>query len=246
MSKKSQIFFSSDWHMNHSNTWIDKDGNTHHRGIIDFERHQFSTIQEHDDYIRDLVIEWSTKWAYGSTLYYLGDFGDIDYLFLFDYLRDCGIKVYFMMGNHDKEDDIPEIEAHVDKLYKYPIYLSKKLVISHEPVAVWKDTINISGHLHNMILDSPNYFNANIHICGYEPLSLKQVLNSFKNIPKYTRRFLYEPWVDVVPQKITQKKEDVIADKDGIIDVSASRLLQYMNTQKRIENNDPYKPYCGQ
>ena len=56
-------------------------------------------------------------------------------------------------------------------------------------------------------------------------------------------RFLYEPYAEMY--KFTQPKEDVIMDKNGRIDLSASRLLQRINTEKRKQENNPYIPYCG-
>lgn len=245
MAKKKhpKIYFSSDWHMNHYSEWIDNNGEKCSRGIITFERWNFETIQEHDNFIADMVREWSEKWTPGSTLYYLGDFGDIAYLWLFDILRDAGHKVIFLYGNHDKDDDYDAIAAHVDEVYKYPVYLSNKLVVSHEPVGVWKDTVNVSGHLHGAILDSPNYINASLHVANYKPVSMKEVNSHFSKLPKYNRRFLYEPFANML--KFTQAKEDVIMDKDGRVDLSASRLLQKLNAEKRVVNNEPYRPYTG-
>ena len=231
-NKTPQIYFSSDWHLNHHSEWINSNGEKCGRGIITFERWQFSTIQEHDKYIINMVQEWAEKWVPGSTLYYLGDFGDISYLFLFDRLRAYGHKVVFLAGNHDKEANYDTIAAYVDEFYPYPIYLSNKLVISHEPVGVWSDTLNVHGHLHGSVLDSNNYINASLHVANYKPVTMQQVNNAFSKLPKYNRRFLYEPFSNMM--RFTQKKEDVIMDKDGRVDLSASRLLMKINAEKRV------------
>lgn len=242
-NKAPQTYFSSDWHMSHYTQWISKTGELQHRGIIDFERHQFKTIQEHDDFIVDMVTKWAESWTPGSTLYYLGDFGNLQYLWLFDVLRSAGMRVVFVFGNHDSESDYDEIAAHVDKIYKYPVYLSKKLVISHEPVAVYEDTVNVHGHLHGARLKDKNYLNASLHVADYKPISINQVNSVFSNLPKYTRRFLFEPYAgDMV---FTQPKEDVIMDKSGRIDLSASRLLLKLKAEERVRNGDPYRPYVG-
>lgn len=242
-NKTPQTYFSSDWHMNHYSEWTGPNGEKLHRGIVDFERHQFKTIQEHDKFIEDMIIGWSEKWTPGSTLYYLGDFGDIKYLWLFDVLRSAGMRVVFLYGNHDSESDYEEIALHVDEIHRYPIFLSKKLVISHEPVAVYEDTINVHGHLHGSVLRDKNHINVSLHVVGYKPITMQYVNNRFSDLPKYTRRFLYEPFAaDMV---FTQPKDDVIMDKNGRIDLSASRLLLKMNTEKRVKNGEPYRPYVG-
>lgn len=245
-NKSPQCYFVSDFHMSHSSTWTDDNGKEHQSGIIHFERHQFNTIQEHDDYIADLVRAWGQSWAPGSTLYYLGDFGNIEYLWLFNILRLAyGHKVVFLYGNHDKQEDYDTIAAHVDEIYKYPIYLSDKLVISHEPVAVWPSQINVHGHLHGAVLNSNNYLNASLHVSGYKPVSTKQINSRFSMLPKHNYRFLYEPWCKDGLYKITQKRDDLIVDKDGVVDVSASRVLQRLDTIKRAEEKNPYQPYNG-
>ena len=53
---------------------------------------------------------------------------------------------------------------------------------------------------------------------------------------------LYEPFADMY--KFTQPKEDIIMDRNGYIDLSASRLLQKINKDKR-DANDSYQPYTG-
>lgn len=242
-NKQPQKYFTSDFHFNHYSEWTGKHGETLHRGIIDFERTNFQTIQEHDEYIKSLVREWAENWAPGSTLYYLGDFGDIDYLYVFDWLREKDIKVVFVAGNHDHKDDYDLIAEHVDEFSPYPLFLSNKLIVSHEPVAVWPAVVNVHGHLHGSKLASPNYLNASIHVADYKPISMAQVHSAYSKLPKYTMRFLYEPFAE--DMIFTQSKDDVIMDLDGKIDLSASRLLMKLRTEERIKNDEPYRPYCG-
>ena len=146
-------------------------------------------------------------------------------------------------GNHDKLDTKASFEEVFDAVYDYPIYISNKWVLSHEPVAVYNDTINVHGHLHGSKLVDENHINASVHVVNYNMVSEKQINNVFGKLPKYTRRFLYEPFAaDYV---FLQPKEDVIMDKNGRIDLSASRLLQRLNTEKRIKQGEPYRPYDG-
>lgn len=234
MTLTPKTYFTSDWHLGHGDSI---------RGIITFERHQFTTIQEHDDYILNLAKSWANKWSSGSTLWYLGDFGNPQYLWIFNYFRERGHEVNFLFGNHDNAYNFFELDQYVDNIYYYPIYLSQRLVVSHFPVAVYEDSCNICGHLHGSKLADKNHVIASIHVANYQPISMKQLDGVFSQLPKYNRRFLYEPFAaDYV---FTQPKEDVITDKSGRIDLSASRLLQKLNTEKRQERGDSYQPYCG-
>lgn len=239
---KPKRYFISDFHFGHWNKF-EHNGEKCERGIITFERTQFKTIQEHDKYLIDLLYSWAGKWAPGSTLYYLGDFGNTDYLYVFTPFREKGIKVVFIAGNHDAEKDYDKIAEYVDEFHPYPIYLSNKLVVSHYPVAVYEGQVNVCGHLHGSKLADNNHIVASIHVAGYEPISETHINNAFNRIPKHVTRFLYEPWAE--DYVFTQPKEDVLMDKNGRIDLSASRMMQKLATEERIKNGEPYRPYCG-
>ena len=229
-------FFTSDAHFGH---WDP----IQNRGIITFERWQFRTIQEHDDYLVRLWIDWSKKLQADDEFWFLGDFGDLQYLYLFDLFTKKGVSTHFLLGNHDAAADIPYIQMYVEHVHQYPVYLSNKLVVSHEPVATWESVLNVHGHLHGSVLDSPNYINASVHVANYKMITEKNLSTAYSKIPKWTMRFLYEPYVDMY--KFTQEKEDVVMDRNGRIDVSASRLLQKINTDRRKQKNDQYQPYTG-
>lgn len=235
-TKSKVLAFSSDWHFNH----YDYDTK---RGIITFERNQFDNIKQHDQAIVKFCEHWSERWAADSEFWFLGDFGDLSYLWVFDLFAYQGIKIHFLLGNHDHKEDIDKIKKHVDYVHEYPVFLSQKLVVSHFPVAVYEDTINIHGHLHSSKLQDINHINANIHVAQYQPIDQNKIAAVWSKLPKFNRRFLYEPWAN--DYKFIQKKEDVIMDYDGNIDLSASRLLQKLNSDNRQEKNDPYNPYTG-
>lgn len=225
-------YFISDFHFGH-----DYNG----RGIITFERTQFKTIEEHDSYIENMIKELCHKLKPNDEVWNLGDFGSLTKLYTVDWIKATGAKAYFLYGNHDRQSDLSQFEHYFDQVFLYPIFLSQKLVISHYPVAVFPDTINVCGHLHGAKLQTSNYICASIHVANYQPISDNHINTVFSKLPKFTRRFLYEPWAN--DYKFIQPKEDVIADPNGNIDLSASRLLQRLNIEKRKINTDPYQPY---
>ena len=212
------------------------------RGIITFERTQFNTIQEHDEFLSDMFREIGKKLKPGDEFWHLGDFGDISYLHVMNYIGQPYVKTHFIFGNHDKLENLFDFKTWFDEVHQYPVYLSHKLVFSHEPVGVWENVINVHGHLHGSVLNAPNYINASVHVTGYKPITDKYISSCYSKIPKWNMRFLYEPYANMY--KFTQPKEDVIMDRDGRIDLSASRLLQKINKDQRPKS-DPYQPYCG-
>ena len=232
-----QRYFLSDFHFGH---WNEEQ----QRGIITFERTQFKTIMDHDLAIDKMIEKLATKIKPGDEVWNLGDFGELYWLWTTQRLKDAGAITHFILGNHDAAANIPEFEQYFDYVHKYPVWLSQKLVISHFPVAVYPDTINIHGHLHSSKLQDINHINASIHVTGYKPITEQNIAGAFSKLPKFNRRFLYEPWAK--DYQFIQEKEDVIMDKDGKIDLSASRLLQKINADARKEEKDNfYNPYTG-
>ena len=230
-------YFISDLHFGHY--W-------NGRGIINFERTQFKTIEEHDGYIEAVISKLCRKLKPGDEVWNLGDFGNLEseYLETVNWIKDTGAKAYFVYGNHDAQSDLFQFEKYFDQVFLYPVYLSQKLVVSHYPVAVWYDSINVCGHLHSAKLQTSNYICASIHVANYQPITDNHINTVFSKLSKFTRRFLYEPWAN--DYNFIQPKEDVIMDPNGNIDLSASRLLQRINTEKRKLNNDSYQPYSGE
>lgn len=224
------FLISSDWHFNHSN-----DKNT--GGILKFERgDKFTTIQEHDKYIVELIRKWLKKLTKDDIFYFLGDFGrptnetiaELGAIF-----GEARCKTVAIRGNHDHESETAQLKQLFDKVYDYPIWISHRIVLSHFPCAVWKDQLNIHGHLHSSTLDSPNHLCASLHVANYQSINNHVADGRLGILPKYNRRFLWEPWAD--KYRFTQKKEDVVYDKDRKIDLSASRLLQHLKQDGKIE-----------
>lgn len=208
------------------------------KGIITFERTQFKTIEEHDNYVENMIKELCYKLKPNDEVWNLGDFGSLTKLYTVDWIKATGAKAYFLYGNHDRQSDLSQFEHYFDQVFLYPIFLSQKLVISHYPVAVFPDTINIHGHLHSAKLYPINYVNASIHVANYHPISERNLDNRFAQLPKFTRRFMYEPFASWY--QFTQPKEDIVMDPNGVIDLSASRLFQKLNIDHRIQEKNSY------
>lgn len=217
MSKKPNIYFSSDFHFSHGDE---------KRGILAFERgNKFKTISNHDSFICDTVLSWANKWAAGSKFYFLGDFGDPNWLWVLGQFTLNGIETHFVKGNHDSNITKEMLDEYGVIYHPYPVFLSQRLVVSHFPVNVWtQDSVNVCGHLHNAKLNQINWINANIHVHNYTPVSMKEVDSVFSKIGKFSRRFTQEPYANMY--QFIQPKEDAIYDINGNIDLSATRFLQ--------------------
>lgn len=125
-----------------------------------------------------------------DTLIHLGDVGNLEYIKKFK----C--RKVLIMGNHDQS--IEKMEEVFDEVYSGPLWISQKLVLSHEPLYIEAGVngqpvaFNIHGHDH-----SGKYYNDNYHlnlaqnVYGYVPLNLNQfiksgLLKSISNIHRIT------------------------------------------------------------
>lgn len=216
---------TSDWHLHHA-----KDNDT--GGILEFERgNRFGTIQEHDNCIVELVRRWIKKLGKDDVFYFLGDFGrptDETFQELKDIFQKARCHTVAIRGNHDHEAETEQLKELFDEVHDYPIYISDRIILSHRPhVEMDTSVLNVSGHLHGSTLSLPNYMCASIHVNGYKPITSQQVQGKLGSLPKRDIRFLWEWFAPYY--KFTQKKEDCIYDKDGNIDLAASRMMQRLN-----------------
>lgn len=186
-----------------------------HKKILTFERCQFTGIEQHDDYILSL---WKKTIQNDDTVYFLGDFGNLqeEKQELFKNLP--GYKI-MITGNHDKRAINTYLQIGFDEVYTTPIYIAKRVVLSHEPVPVSKGTINIHGHLHNARLNLPNYINANIHVLEYRFLSEKEINRKLSSLPKDNTHFLHEWFAPHYQFLNFEERNDVITDAQGIINL---------------------------
>lgn len=196
-----------------------------HRQIIEFERHQFSDIHEHDLYFLQMLKKEVQK---DDTLYVLGDFAmtitdDVGQLF-----KELPFKKILIKGNHDARNNEYYLN-YFDEVYKFPIYLSNRIVLSHYPIPVTNGTLNLHGHIHNGYLESKNHVNVNMKL-----MSRKEVDKLVKGLPKDNYKFLHEWYIDMQRTTLTQQKDAVIVD--GKYDVKAS-----LEKRKLLEEEEAFK-----
>lgn len=195
-------YFISDLHFNHSN-------------ILKFERQEFKTIEEHNEFIIASINRVVTKF---DTLYLLGDLGDD-----LELIKRLNGKKILVMGNHDKQAKYKYHEVF-DEVYDTPIYLNKRVVLSHIPIPVTQGTLNVHGHLHGSKLNSGNYLNVSAMLINYKPISLKVLDIKVSNLVKDSHKFLEEWYAHMY--MFVQNRTDVVFEPNGLIELEASKLLR--------------------
>lgn len=112
-----------------------------------------------------------------DTLVIMGDVGDPSYM---DQIH-AGRKI-LIKGNHDAGNI--NYQAYFDEIYEGPVFLSEKILLSHEPIAL-PFVLNIHGHVHfdNEESTSSLARTYRINTCAdsrdmcYSPISLKEIVD---------------------------------------------------------------------
>lgn len=207
-----------------------------HENILNFERRDiFKNIEEHDNKLVDIWKKCLRKLGKDDTFYFLGDFcaygQEQKYIkSIFQPMNEAPCHKVMIMGNHDKSVDKELLYTVFDEVCDYPIYVSHRVVLSHFPCAVYPSQVNVHGHTHGMKLYGNNHICASIHVNNYNPVSSKNVESALGKIANWNTKFLYEPWAE--DYQLTQHHDDAIADADGHIDLSASRLMMRLKCDR--------------
>ena len=208
--------FTSDPHLSHKN-------------IISFERKQFKTIDEHDTFIK-YIIQSNVK--PNDTLYLLGDVGEMSDKNI-EFWKSLPCKTILIRGNHDTQKG--KLLKAFDVVSDVPIFYKKRILLSHEPLPVTNETINVHGHLHGSRLNMNNYINLSIHVADYKIWTEKDLEKRLAIQPKISQHFMFEWYAK--NYEFHNKKDDVAFDIFGNIDLEKSRKnqLQKPKLQQKIK-----------
>ena len=150
-----------------------------------------------------------------DTLVHLGDVGDLEYI------KRLKCHKVLIMGNHDQS--IEKMQEVFDEVYSGPLWISQKLVLSHEPIVIEDShfamsiAFNIHGHDHgNNFWDDKYHLNICQNIYGYIPLNLNQ--------------FIKGGYLKKVKDIHTLAKENAIAEKE------TKEILHEWYTDTGVEN----------
>lgn len=149
--------------------------------IISYMQRPFTDVYD----MRDKMIDmWNSTVEPSDTVYYLGDIGDAEIL------NELDGNIVFVCGNHDNLD---ELECEFDDItfYDRPFFLSKEIILSHEPIPCIPPEApfcNIHGHLHKYSYgigqdwsSGLRYCNVSIENCGYELVTLEDIENKLQH-----------------------------------------------------------------
>lgn len=165
-------YFISDHHLGHNNIrrFKDSDGNLIRPGFSDV------------NYMNDHIIEEHNKIVKPEDKVYIG--GDI--VFKRKYLplvRQLIGRKILIRGNHDNLK-LKDYAEYFDDVVAVKCYNDHGIIISHYPIhegSLWqhrreRPIINVHGHTHQNILESPQYINMCVEPLNYRPMSFDELL----------------------------------------------------------------------
>lgn len=109
----------------------------------------------------------------GDTFLCLGDVGNPRYIHQIK-----ARQKILLLGNHDKKKDYKDVFTEI---YSGPLFISEKILLSHEPVNGLPWCFNIHGHDHSGEIEfneDCHHLNLAANICGYRPQSLSVIIKN--------------------------------------------------------------------
>lgn len=154
-------------------------GDLHHRHkrICEF-RTRFTTVEEHDEYVADRILDTCGK---KSILWLMGDlfFTTESMKYFLRYCNNIG-QINIVLGNHDTDNEdrrgrLAALAFRANKmgaLFKY-----KEFWLSHAPIhpEELRGKMNIHGHVHTKTLADKRYINVSLENIDYKPISLNAI-----------------------------------------------------------------------
>lgn len=107
----------------------------------------------------------------GDTFVCLGDVGNPKYVPVIK-----ARKMILLLGNHDARG---AYKGLFEEIYAGPLFISDKILLSHEPVYGLSWCLNIHGHDHNGMeayREDCKHINLAANLCGYTPVSLGKLI----------------------------------------------------------------------
>lgn len=160
------VYFSSDLHLGHRN--------------IHNYRTRFSSGEEHDEYIMDMLSGLINK---RYTYWFLGDVCFTkDALKKFSSLQKTKDHFKIVLGNHDLERNLTIRDWANEFNHVYSLVKYKEFWLSHAPIHSdeLRGKVNIHGHTHYYNIDDKRYINVCVDNTDYKLISLESIRKNIK------------------------------------------------------------------
>ena len=149
------VYFISDLHLGHEN-------------IIKYCSRPFVNVNEMNE---ALIENWNKCVNRNDKIFVLGDFALSNREDIVKWGRALRGNKVLILGNHDRASRKTYYEAGFSEVIKYPILWNGYHLLSHSPIELSKDLINIYGHVHNMGETTDTKACVSVEMIDYKPIS---------------------------------------------------------------------------
>lgn len=209
------------------NILINSDKHLGDKNLIRGTRTEFASSKEHTNRLIEIHNEVVKDY---HIVYDLGDIGsDKEEIRRFFASIKRPKKMILIKGNHDVFSN-SFYEEFYDEVYSHPLYIHKRVVLSHHPIKVDDDVINIHGHTHLIKIDLPNYINVAVDLTKFNYFKGREIDKYFQSIPKTSTKFC-EEWYKDIQRPMTNRKDLILNDK-GLI--NPEETLKQIKLEKEL------------
>ena len=187
-----------------------------------FNRSYSKKFNTKEKYIKAVIKNYNSIVNEKHTVLFLGDLGKSE--ILKEYIPKMKGRKILILGNHDKYSKKFYNELF-DEVYSGPVFISPRIVVSHEPIPVEKGVLTVHGHTHYVMLKSDQHINICVEHTDYRPVSVKSIVGKLSNLEKPNRKFLHE-WYKDIQIWIGDCRDDLVLDENNIINVEETLKLK--------------------
>lgn len=172
LTDMANIFFTSDHHFDHANflNFKDDKGN---------KIRPFATVEEMNE---TMIERWNSVIRPQDKVWHLGDVTFRPNQFARIASRLNGHK-RLIGGNHDDLKNY-ELTRWFEKVQIWRIFKDEGFICTHVPILAgqfrYKVQYNVHGHIHQNVIDDPQYVNICVEQTNYTPLSMEELRARFK------------------------------------------------------------------
>lgn len=178
-----------------------------------FDRVYKNSFSRPREYMDGIIENYNNIIQDHNIVWFLGDLGDKEGIsYTIPKLK--GRKI-LILGNHDNFSK-KYYNNFFEEVYDSPVFVNRRVVISHHPIPVEKGILNVHGHTHMINLKSDQHLNACPEHFEYKPIGFaKEIMSVLNNMEKPDRRFLHEWYSEM--QIPVQPRSEFVMKEDGTI-----------------------------
>lgn len=153
-------------------TYVISDTHFYHKNVIALSSRPFENVYLMNQH---MIKQWNDTVKPGDTVIHLGDVSFSNKELTKQIIEQLNGYKILVKGNHDQRSNGWFLDVGFNEVIK-GIYQIGNYVLSHRPIEVDPDQINIHGHIHDKELigfSTHNHINVSVEVTDYKPIKLE-------------------------------------------------------------------------